>query len=127
MVEKEGLNASQAENGSVALERIEEALPDLILLDLMMPVMDGFEFILKLRNKEECRDVPVIVVTAKDLTDEDRFRLTGAVDQIIQKGAFSREKFLRDVSALIEQHRTKNGEENDKDRIGGSTKEGETT
>ncbi len=94
----------EAENGAEGLKRIDEVKPDLILLDLMMPVMDGFDFLLELRSRDDCREIPIIVVTAKDLTDEDRFRLTGGVEKIIQKGAFSRSKFLKDVSDLVKKH-----------------------
>jgi PAS domain S-box-containing protein len=99
-----GWNVIEAENGVVGLEQVSSTVPDLVLLDLMMPVMDGFDFIVNFRNREECREVPIIVVTAKDLTEEDRFRLTGGVHQILQKGAFSRERFLQDVRSLVRQH-----------------------
>ena len=80
---------AEAENGAVALQRVHEQKPDLILLDLMMPVMDGFEFVQKLREEEENRWIPIIVVTAKDLTEEDRRQLAGGVEHIIDKGAFT--------------------------------------
>ena len=70
-----------------ALERVAEKVPDLILLDLMMPEMDGFEFVAELRRNEAWRSIPVVVVTAKDLTREDRERLDGYVRKIFQKGA----------------------------------------
>ena len=89
----------------VGIEQVSKTVPDLILLDLMMPVMDGFDFVLELKSREEWRSIPIIVVTAKDLTEEDRFRLTGGVESIIQKGAFSREKFLNEVSHLVEKHK----------------------
>ncbi len=59
-----------AENGRVALDRLVEVLPDVILLDLMMPEMDGFAFAKELRNSEAWRAIPIIVMTAKDLTHE---------------------------------------------------------
>jgi CheY-like chemotaxis protein len=121
-----GWTVLQAENGAVGLERLAEVLPDLILLDLMMPVMDGFEFVLELRSREEWRDIPVIVVTAKDLTDEDRFKLTGGVEQIIQKGAFSREKFLSEVSTLIEQHKLIGDIESGQGHADSTEQEGDT-
>ncbi len=57
----------------------------MILLDLNMPVMDGFAFLQELRARSECRDVPVVVLTARDLTAEDRRRLRGA-NQVLHKG-----------------------------------------
>ncbi|MGK0263157.1 MAG: CheY-like chemotaxis protein [Planctomycetota bacterium] len=74
-----------AENGAVALERVAKRAPDVILLDLMMPVMDGFEFVQRLRRDSKHSSIPIIVVTAKDLTAEDRGQLSGAVQQILMK------------------------------------------
>jgi CheY-like chemotaxis protein len=92
---------TQAENGRVGLERLNEALPDAILLDLMMPEMDGFEFIAELRRREEWRSIPVVVITAKDLTAEDHQRLNGYVAAIVQKSAYSREELLAEVRDLV--------------------------
>ena len=75
----------EAENGRVGCERLSEALPDAILLDLMMPEMDGFEFLSKLRADERSRTIPVIVITAKTLTVEDRARLNGHMQHFIRK------------------------------------------
>jgi CheY-like chemotaxis protein len=72
-----------------------------ILLDLMMPQMDGFEFVGELRSREEWREIPVVVVTAKDITQEDRLRLNGYVAQIIQKGAHSRDALLTEIRDLV--------------------------
>ncbi len=73
----------------------------MILLDLMMPEMDGFQFVDELRRHEEWKLIPVVVVTAKDLTADDRERLSGRVGSILQKGAYSREDLLRETSALV--------------------------
>jgi CheY-like chemotaxis protein len=73
---------TEAENGQIALDRLSSARPTLILLDLMMPVMDGFDFLLELHARPEWRDVPVVVLTSKDLTEEDRRMLSGRVEQI---------------------------------------------
>jgi CheY-like chemotaxis protein len=67
----------------------------------MMPEMDGFEFMEELRKREDWRNVPVIVITAKDLTAEDHERLNGEVSRIIQKGATSTEQLLTEVRALV--------------------------
>ncbi len=100
-LEKEGWNIAEAENGRIGLQRVAEHIPTLILLDLMMPEMDGFEFLSELRKREAWRGIPVIVVTAKDLTDEDRLRLNGYVEKILQKGAYSREALLSEVHDLV--------------------------
>ncbi|MBI4494088.1 MAG: response regulator, partial [Chloroflexi bacterium] len=88
LLEREGWAVVEAENGRVALERVAAQQPDLILLDLMMPEMDGFEFVVELRKRSEWRTIPVVVVTAKDLTVEDRLRLNGYVEKILQKGTY---------------------------------------
>jgi signal transduction histidine kinase/DNA-binding response OmpR family regulator/HAMP domain-containing protein len=99
-LEIEGWTVVEAENGQVALERLAEARPGLILLDLMMPEMDGFQFMVEIRKNEVWRSIPVVVVTAKDLTIEDRLRLNGYVERILQKQAFSQDALLAEVRAL---------------------------
>jgi CheY-like chemotaxis protein len=98
---KEGWTVSEAENGRVALAQLPQTKPDLVLLDLMMPEMDGFQFIEAIRQRDEWRTLPVIVVTAKELTLEDRLRLNGYVEKILQKGAYSREALLAEVHQLV--------------------------
>jgi CheY-like chemotaxis protein len=100
-LEREGYGVVEAENGRVALDRMREATPGVILLDLMMPDMDGFDFITELRHEEPWRDIPVIVITAKDLTAEERERLNGHVRRILQKGADGRGSFLTEVRELV--------------------------
>jgi CheY-like chemotaxis protein len=101
LLEKEGWAVSEAENGRVALEHVAKTPPGLILLDLMMPDMDGFQFTTELRNHEAWRSIPIVVVTAKDLTVEDRLRLNGYVEKIIQKEAYSSEVLLAEVRDLV--------------------------
>jgi signal transduction histidine kinase/CheY-like chemotaxis protein/HAMP domain-containing protein len=87
-VEKLGLTAAEAENGRVALEwLLHHPAPDIVLLDLMMPEMDGFAFLDVFREREAWREIPVIVLTAKKLTAEERDRLTGRTRQIIAKSS----------------------------------------
>ena len=87
-VEKLGLTAAEAENGRVALEwLLHHPAPDTVLLDLMMPEMDGFAFLDVFREREAWREIPVIVLTAKKLTAEERDRLTGRTRQIIAKSS----------------------------------------
>jgi len=100
-LEKEGWKVIEAENGSVALKRMAERQPDLILLDLMMPEMDGFQFLDEIHKREDWRPIPIIVVTAKELTAQDRQRLNGSVEKILQKGAYSREELIREVRDLV--------------------------
>ena len=91
-----GWKVTEAENGQVAVEAIAAARPDVIILDLMMPKMDGFEFLDELRSRPDWREIPIVVITAKDLTDEDRNHLNGGVERIIQKS--DRDEMLRQLS-----------------------------
>jgi len=97
LLESEGWQVATAENGRVALDALERRIPSLILLDLMMPVMDGCQFATELRRQPRWREIPVIVLTAKDLTAEDRRMLNGDVQGVLQKGALSREELLREI------------------------------
>src|SRR5262249_31284055 len=100
-LERGGWSIVQADNGRIALARVADTQPDAILLDLMMPEMDGFEFLAELRRHETWREIPVVVLTAKDLTNDDRRRLSGEVERIIQKGAYDRDELLREVGRLL--------------------------
>ncbi len=104
MLTREGWTVSEAENGRTALARMAERQPELILLDLMMPEMDGFQFVEAMRQHEAWRSIPIIVVTAKDLTEADIQRLNGSVERILQKGAYSRKALLREVRDLVATH-----------------------
>jgi PAS domain S-box-containing protein len=95
---------TQAENGRAGLERLNEALPDAILLDLMMPEMDGFEFIAQVRAETRWRHIPVIVVTAKTLTAEDLARLNGQVQHLVHKGEYSGKSVLAALDELVPLH-----------------------
>ena len=96
MLEKSGWTVVEASNGQEALERVAHAIPRLVLLDLTMPVMDGFTFLHTLREQPGCADVPVVVLTARDLTNEERRRLSGA-NQVLNKGDTS----LRDLAGRL--------------------------
>ncbi len=100
-LEQDGWQVGEAENGRVALARLAEARPDIIMLDLMMPEMDGFEFLVEMRSRAEWRDIPVLVVTAKDLTTEDRARLNGDVERVLQKGSSELDEMLAEISRFL--------------------------
>src|SRR5262249_55912063 len=101
LLEKEGWQVTEAENGRVGLERLAHLTPHLILLDLMMPEMDGFAFVEELNKDPIRRGIPVVVITAKDVTVEDRMRLNGYVEKILEKNAYSREDLLGEVRDLV--------------------------
>jgi GAF domain-containing protein/CheY-like chemotaxis protein/anti-sigma regulatory factor (Ser/Thr protein kinase) len=100
-LEQDGWQVAEAENGRVALARLAEKRPDIIVLDLMMAEMDGFEFLVEMRNRAEWRDIPVLVVTAKDLTADERSRLNGNVERVLQKGSSSLEQLLREIGRIL--------------------------
>ena len=85
-LEKHDWKVVEASNGMEGLAHVDRAVPRVVLLDLNMPVMDGFVFLQELRARPDCRDLPVVVLTARDLTAEDRRRLRGA-NQVLHKGA----------------------------------------
>jgi CheY-like chemotaxis protein len=101
MLEREGCTVLEAANGRLGLERLGECHPNFILLDLMMPEMDGFAFLEALRQQEAWRAIPVIVITAMDLSADDRQQLNGSVARIIQKGAYSRDGLLQEICDLV--------------------------
>jgi signal transduction histidine kinase/CheY-like chemotaxis protein len=100
---REGWDVEEAENGRVALERFATKKPALILLDLMMPEMDGFQFVAALRLLPSGGDVPIIVVTARDLSDDDRRRLNGSVSQVLQKGTHTPDELLAEIHLRVTQ------------------------
>lgn len=91
----------EASNGREGLELIQRELPDLVILDLMMPEMDGFTVIEALRSKQETATIPVIVATAKELTPDEKNRLGGHIQALMQKGDFLNDEFLEEVKSFI--------------------------
>ena len=100
-LEKEGWTVSEAANGRIGLEVLKGAKPSLILLDLMMPEMDGFEFLETLRADPQHGATEVVVMTAKVLTTEDRRRLNGGVERVLQKGENTEASFLAAVRSHV--------------------------
>jgi CheY-like chemotaxis protein len=100
---QEGWQVREAANGRLGIEQLAHGVPGLILLDLMMPEMDGFGFMKELRRRPKCAQVPVIVITAKDLTEDDRRRLSGEVARILGKDSTSREQLVAEVRQFLTQ------------------------
>ncbi|HKI86979.1 MAG TPA: response regulator, partial [Thermoanaerobaculia bacterium] len=100
-VEQIGWETIEARNGREALDKVSDTEPDVVLLDLMMPEMDGFEFLEHFHAREHKAAVPVVVVTAKDLTPEDRARLNGYVERVVQKSASSPEQMVQQITELV--------------------------
>jgi len=91
----------EAANGLEALELVYKEHPDLLILDLMMPEMDGFAVLDNLKNDPETAELPVIVSTAKELTPDEKNRLQGQIQALMQKGGFMSDELLEEVKALL--------------------------
>ncbi len=112
-LEGEGWTVKVARNGREALAQMDVEDPAIILLDLMMPEMDGFEFLSEIRSLPRASTVPVIVVTAKELTAVERSKLNGQVTTVLQKGDYSRDELLSEIASKLGNRirRTTQGEE----------------
>ncbi len=98
-LERAGWRVVEAADGEAALAQMERETPRLVVLDLLMPNVDGFAVIEQLKGRPAWRDVPVIVVTAADLTEADRDRLRGRVQKVVQKGGYR----LDDLATTVRQ------------------------
>ena len=98
---KDGWLVDEAENGRQALDRVAAGVPALVLLDLLMPEMTGFEFVAELRKNPAWGGIPVVVLTSKDLTPDERQMLSGNVERVMQKGAYSRDALLAEVNKVV--------------------------
>jgi len=91
----------EASNGREAIELARQQLPDLIILDLMMPEVDGFSVLDSLKTDPSTDSIPVIVVTAKELTSDEKTRLQGRIHSLMEKGTFMSDELLDEVTALL--------------------------
>lgn len=94
-------NLVEASSGREAIDRAISDLPDLIILDLMMPEVDGFAVLDALKDNPQTAAIPVIVVTAKELTADEKNRLAGRIHSLMQKGEFLGDDLMDEVSALL--------------------------
>jgi PAS domain S-box-containing protein len=101
VLEKEGWSVAEAGNGREGLAEVAASRPALVLLDLLMPEMDGFEFLEALRGDPGTSSVPVVVVTGKTLTAEDRRRLNGGVERVLEKGGWDPASVVAQVRAVV--------------------------
>jgi DNA-binding response OmpR family regulator len=92
----------EAENGKEALLKLKHCTPGLILSDLMMPEMDGFELVYRLKQDQQLSSIPVVILTAKSITDQDRQKLNGGVSKIFEKGSYQRSILFDEVGNLLE-------------------------
>ena len=100
-LEKERWAVDEAHDGREGLRRLSEEKPDIVLLDLNMPNMDGFEFAEEMRSNPEWRDIPIVVLSARTLTNEDRQRLNGNVQRVLSKGGLDRVGLLREIRRAV--------------------------
>ncbi len=99
-LERGGLQVIEAADGQEALAEVDRSVPGLVLLDLMMPVMDGFAFLKALRARPHGRNIPVVVLTARDMTAEERESLGKQADRVIVKGSVSLRDLAKDLREL---------------------------
>ncbi|MGA8800536.1 MAG: response regulator, partial [Pseudolabrys sp.] len=108
VLEPQQWRVTEADNGRVALDLLAKEIPDIILIDLMMPEMDGFDLIAALRKQPDWRRIPVIVITALDLTAADRARLNSGVEGILLKSSFDPAHLVQTVRQAVANARRKN-------------------
>ena len=109
LLEEDGFSVRSAVNGQEALDEIAGQRPDVLLLDLMMPVMDGFETLQRLRQNPDTRDLPVVVITAKDLSPQEREELRQNTSRVIEKNGLDRDRILRELRESLEEMRGQKG------------------
>ncbi len=104
LLEREGYMVYEAVHGFEALERVRERVPDLIVLDLRLPVMNGFEFLHHIQQHPRWHEIPIVVITAYDLTQEELESLTRHVKRVLQKGSYTRKEFVSLIHRLIQKY-----------------------
>ncbi len=106
LLERDGWEADEAPNALIGLEKVAEAIPSLILLDLMMPEMDGFEFVSRLRANERYRSIPIVVLTAMTLTPEEKKQLSEHVTKIAYKASTSWTALISELAKIVDKQGT---------------------
>jgi CheY-like chemotaxis protein len=111
LLKVEGWRVFKAENGKVALEHLYDKKPSLILLDLLMPVMDGFEFLDKVQQNPAWQTIPIVVLTSTKLSSNDMQRLQGYVEKIFTKQTYDKDDLLEHIRGLLVSACSRDGEE----------------
>jgi len=101
-VSRAGFRCASAENGRIALARLAEETPAVVLLDLVMPEMNGFELLARMREHAEWSAIPVVVVTAKELTPAEYEELCSSAEQVLKKGSYDRASLIAEVRRHLE-------------------------
>ncbi|MBZ0158252.1 MAG: PAS domain S-box protein [Alphaproteobacteria bacterium] len=97
----EGYIVTRASGGTDGIEAVRKEHPELIVLDLLMPGMNGFEVVDILRSGERTSEIPILILTAKDLSSEEKKRLEGKIDHIAEKGSITQESFIVEMKKLL--------------------------
>lgn len=101
IIEAEDINTVLASGGKECIKLLEDKIPDILILDLMMPEMDGFKVLDEIRKRPKTKDLPVIVVTAKDLTADDKAKLTGKISSVIAKSESSAHELFAEIKRIL--------------------------
>lgn len=101
IIEAENINTILAKGGTECIELLKNKIPDILVLDLMMPDMNGFKVLEKIRKNAKTKDLPVIVVTAKDLTKEDKENLSGKISSIITKSDATQQDLFKEIQRIL--------------------------
>ena len=104
ILEREGWRVRTAANGQLALAILQQVVPAAIVLDLKMPIMNGFQFLEHVVASAEWRHLPVFIFTSMDITQEIREKLSGRAAGIFQKGNYSREELIQRVQIAVQAH-----------------------
>ena len=100
-LKSEKWNVNTASGGKDALVQIDEDVPDLLILDLLMPEVDGFQVLEQIRSQDKTKDLPVIIITAKNLTEEDQEKLNGKVSKVLVKSQTSLHELHGEINAIL--------------------------
>ncbi len=103
IIEAENINTILAHGGEESIKLLEEKVPDILVLDLLMPGMDGFQVLEKIRKNPETKNLPVIIVTAKDITEEDKIKLSGEVSSVIAKSDTTPQDLFKEIKRIIKE------------------------
>ncbi|MCK5170750.1 MAG: response regulator, partial [Bacteroidales bacterium] len=103
IIEAENINTILAHGGEESIKLLDEKVPDILVLDLLMLGMDGFQVLEKIRKKPKTKNLPVIIVTAKDITEEDKIKLSGKISSLIAKSDTTSRDLFNEIKRIIKE------------------------
>lgn len=101
MLDEHGFDVSSATDGAEALESLRKHPHDIVLLDLLLPTVDGFQIIDEIRKDPTLEPIPIIVITGAELDADTRQRLQGQVERVLKKGLYSRDQVFREIQSFL--------------------------